>query len=201
MLRLLGTLILTLVLSACGAETESPGSDDVDTIAIDDPAGPAAQAAAPTILAPGELIDSTIAPAVAGERMWEYYMSTDKDLTGDGEPERVVITARVEVLDRRPVWDDGQPWQVYVEAADGSRTYLYAQRLQLGTLTMRVTLSPEGGRPTLVLIEHLPDRLRVFEAAYDGADETSVALRFERRLDPVGDLASPQLPPFAATSQ
>ena len=66
------------------------------------------------------------------------------DLTGDGAPERVVMTARVEMSRGRPLWDDGQPWQVYIEYADSTRTYMYANRLQLGMLEMRLTRPASG---------------------------------------------------------
>jgi len=141
-----------------------------------------------------QLIDSTIPPAVAGEGGWDYQQSTHADLTGDAQLERVVLTARVELYHGRPAWDDGQPWQVYVEAQDGTRTYVYAQRLQLGTLVMRVSRSEAGQPASIVLLEHLPDRLSVYEVSYLGPGRISAAVRFQRDLDPYGELAGPQLP-------
>jgi hypothetical protein len=138
-------------------------------------------------------VDSTIAPAVAGEGGWNYQQSAEVDLTGDGRPERVVLTAQVELYRGRPAWDDGQPWQVYVESQDGARTYVYAQRLQLGTLTMRISGGEENS-PTVVLLEQLPDRMRVLEAFYRGPGLVSVALGYQRDLDPRGEIASPLLP-------
>lgn len=176
---------IILALSACGGETAVPSSGDRET--APDSAAPAL----PSV----ELIDPAIPPAVAGEDGWDYHQSTDVDLTGDGEPELVVLTARVEMYRGRPAWDDGQPWQVYVEAQDTTRTYVYAQQLQIGTLVMRVSRSDEGKLPTIVLIEHLPDRLRIMEAWYPPtSDSLSIAMRFERNLDPRGDTASPHLP-------
>jgi hypothetical protein len=152
---------------------------------------PAVDSPAPLV----RLIDSTIPPAVAGAAGWNFQQSAEADLDGDGGPERVVLTARVELYRGRPAWDDGQPWQVYVESAAGARTYLYSQRLQLGTLTMRLTQAEPGQRPSIVLLEHLPDRLRVIEAAYPmGGGALSTTVRFERTLDPRGEIASPQLP-------
>lgn len=140
------------------------------------------------------LIDAAIAPAVAGEQGWNFQRSAEVDLTGDGLPERVVLTARVELYRGRPAWDDGQPWQVYVEAPDGTRTYLYAQRLQLGALTMRVGLDESGEPAGIVLLEHLPDRLSLYEMRYRGPGDAAVTVPFQRTLDPRGELASPQLP-------
>lgn len=139
-----------------------------------------------------QLIDSTIPAAIAGQDGWNYVESATADVMGDSVPERIVLTARVELYRGRPAWDDGQPWQVYVEAQDGQRTYLYAQRLQLGTLTMRVTRADTGRKATVLLIEHLPDRLRVLEARSTGTGLSVTAL-IERELDPRGEQASPRL--------
>lgn len=136
-------------------------------------------------------IDASIAPAVAGEDGWNYQEVATADVTGDSVPERVVLTARVELYRGRPAWDDGQPWQVYVESRDGRRTYLYAQRLQLGTLTMRVSAGDSVVRPSIVLIEHVPERLRLLEV-HDTGSGLAAVVRFERELDPRGETASPR---------
>ena len=141
-----------------------------------------------------QLIDSLIPQAVAGEDGWNYHRTAEVDLDGDGEAERVVLTARVELYRGRPAWDDGQPWQVYVQESDGRRTYVYARRLQLGSLTMRIAQPTDGGTPTIVLLEHLPDRMSVYEATYSATGDVTTLVRFERELDPRGETASPQLP-------
>lgn len=182
--RLLATVVITLAACACAGGDAPPGSGASDRGRVAD--SPVARVAAP--------IDSTISPAVAGEGGWNYVESTRVDLTGDGIPERIVLTARVEMYRGRPAWDDGQPWQVYVEAADGRRTYLYARRLQLGTLTMRVGLGSDARPATIVLLEHLPDRYSVYEVSYRGPEEIAVTLPFQRELDPHGQTASPRLP-------
>lgn len=175
---------MALLLGACAVEAPPPDSDEgdlgADTGSQDSPAI--------------QLVDATIPPAVAGEAGWNYQRSAIADLTADGQPERVVLTARVELYRGRPAWDDGQPWQVYVEAEDGSRTRVYARRLQLGTLTMRVSRSDAGHPATVVLLEHLPDRLSIYEVTYTRPGVASTAVRFQRDLDPRGEAASPQLP-------
>jgi hypothetical protein len=176
-------LIAVSVLYGCKVDAPAPPTTDDDSGAdIRSPTPPSVQ-----------LVDSTISPAVAGADGWHYQQSADVDLTGDGNLERVVPTARVELYRGRPAWDDSQPWQVYVESQDGTRTYIYAQRLQLGTLTMRVSRG-DSDPVTIVLLEHLPDRLRVFEAQYMGPGAASVEVRFQRDLDPRGEIASPRLP-------
>lgn len=141
-----------------------------------------------------QLIDSTISPAVAGAAGWNYQQRAGADLDGDGVDEQVVLTARVELYRGRPAWDDGQPWQVYVEGGDSVRTYIYARFVQLGTLTMRIGEPVDGAGASIVLIEHLPDRLAVYEARYDGPGRATVTERFARTLNPRGEIAGPRLP-------
>lgn len=166
--------------------------------ACDRGAAPPAEkaAAADSVAAPPAvvLVDTAPAPAVGGEDGWSHWRTAVADLDGDGAAERVVVTARVELYRGRPAWDDGQPWQVYVEAPDGTRTYVYARYLQLGTLEMRLGLLEEGRPATIVLVEHLPDRIAVYEAAYAGPGRASATARFERALDPSGELSGPALP-------
>lgn len=195
-------LLLTVVVNAAfGLAACDAGSADVPEVEPASAAAEAGDSAAPADTTPSPrglgasaLVDSTITPAVAGEDGWDYHLSSAADLDGDGQSERVVITARVEMVRGRPAWDDGQPWQVYVEEPDGGRTYLYAQRLQLGPLVMRVTLAEDSARPTVVLLEHLPDRIRLFEVEYGGPSDVSITEVFNRRVDPTGEVASPHLP-------
>ncbi len=140
------------------------------------------------------LTDPGIPPAIAGREGWNYHQSAAADLDGDGRAERIVLTARVELYRGQPAWDDGQPWQVYVESAGGERTYVYAQRLQLGGLTMRVGLAAPPLPATVILLEHLPDQLSVYEISYRGPGQSSAVTRFQRRVDPRGETANPRFP-------
>jgi hypothetical protein len=170
-------LMVAGALLACATEApiEEPG-----TVAVSAPPAPPASLA---------LIDTAFPPAVAGEEGWDFQQSVSGDLDGDGQAERVVLTARVELVRGQPAWDDGQPWQVYVESSTGSRTYLYAQRLQLGTLTMRMTEPDSAHLPTVILLEQLPDRLRIIEVSFPAADSPPrLVLQFERRLDAPGEI-------------
>jgi hypothetical protein len=173
---------MILLLGACAVDSRPPQSADGL------PAAPADSAPA------AQLVDSSIPPAVAGAGGWNYQQSAGADLDGDGQAERVVLTAKVELYRGRPAWDDGQPWQVYIEAPDGGRTYLYAQRLQLGTLTLRVGSSEAGQGAVVVLLEQLPDRISLYEVSYGGPGRVTVAVRYQRLLDPTGETASPKLP-------
>ena len=173
-----------LVICACTGEAPLPRTDETQ------PGRDADSTAAPSVV----LIDSTIPPAVAGEAGWNYQQTAESDLDGDGSPERIILTARVELYRGRPAWDDGQPWQVYIESPEGNRTYIFAQRLQLGTLTMRLGQSDNGDSTMVILLVHLPDKLSLYEISYLGPGRVSLATRFQRDLDPRGDLASPRLP-------
>ena len=173
---------MMLLVGGCAVDSRPPqAADSVPTARGD---------SAPAV----QLVDSAIPPAVAGAEGWNYQQSAQADLDGDGRAERVVLTARVELHRGRPAWDDGQPWQVYIEALDGGRTYVYAQRLQLGTLSMRVGQPEAGQGSAVVLLEQLPDRISLYEVSYGGPGRVTGAVRYQRLLDPTGETASPKLP-------
>lgn len=194
--RRLLLLVLPLIFSAPGCEG-ADADEEIADVRPDSPAGAdtaAAGSGAPQESPPVTLVDSTIPPAVAGEDGWMYRQSAAADLDGDGTGERVVLTARVELIRNRPVWDDGQPWQVYVEEDGGERTYLYARFVQLGTVTIRIGL-PEAGKPaSVILLEHLPDRISLHELEYRGPGHVQPVQRFVRSLDPTGEVSTPSLP-------
>jgi hypothetical protein len=175
-------LAIGLTVIACAGESGPPAQQ------ASAPAAAAEISAEPGVALPIDRIDETIPPANAGEDGWNYQQRVEADLTGDGRAEYVVLTARVELYRGQPAWDDGQPWQVYVEDQAGRRTYLYAQRLQLGTLTMRVTRADNAVPPAVILVEQLPDRLRILEATYLEDGRTSVSALVERQLDPASNV-------------
>ena len=178
-MRIANLLIATMLL-ACAAE--APVEEPVTSLVTDAPAPPA----------PLDLIDPAIPPAIAGEDGWNFHQAVRADFTGDGRPERVVMTARVELVRGQPAWDDGQPWQVYVESNDSTRTYIYAQRLQLGTLSMRMSQPDSTRLPTIILLEQLPERWRLIEVDYPTANAAPRAvLQFERQVDARGEIEEP----------
>ena len=174
-----GAVMAALLLSAC---TAKEGSQPPDTARTE------------RVAVTANLVDSTQPLATAASEGWNFQQSTTADLDGDGKSERVVLIARVEMMRGRPLWDDGQPWQVYVESEDQKRTYMYARFVQLGTLTMRLSAADSGAARRIVLLEQLPDRLAVYEAEYRGVGQLAVTTAYEQMLDPAGDLASPTLP-------
>jgi hypothetical protein len=187
MLRAAPVLLLALIV-AC-----TPPADSVT-----DSAAPAMRPAVPPPPPPQPaavaLVDTSHAPSVAGKDGWNYQQNASADLDGDGQIERVVLMARVEMRRGRPLWDDGQPWQGYVEESDGKRTYFFARFVQLGTLSLRLSAVEGDQRPAIVLLEQLPDRLSVYEIEYLGPDRVRATEPYQRDLDPRGDVASPALP-------
>lgn len=141
-----------------------------------------------------DLVDTTLARAVGGQGGWNYQQTASADLDGDGRIEKVVLIARVELVRGRPAWDDGQPWQAYIEAPDGTRTYVFARFVQLGTLSLRLSATEGNEHPVVMLLEQLPDRLSVYEVAYSGPGHARVTSPYQRDLDPRGDVSSPALP-------
>lgn len=184
-------VVAAMVLLASGCEGEGAPADEQSLPAAAD----TLDAATPTARLPEmNLVDPAIAAGVAGEEGWMYSQSVETDLDSDGDSELVVLAARAEMFRGRPAWDDGQPWQVYVEEPGGERTHLYRRYVQLGTVTMRIGLAEEGRRASIILLEHLPDRLAVYELEYRGPGQVSGDEAFVRSLDPTGDISSPVLP-------
>jgi predicted small lipoprotein YifL len=189
-------LICAFSLYACGdgVNLELPPSGE-DAVAASDNQRPLSDTA-PRLTASFEspqLVDSSFIPATEQEAAG-YRQTATADLDGDSTDETVVLVADVEMIDGRPAWDDGQRWRAYVEGADSTRTHFYARRLQLGTLTMRIARNEGGDGFVIVLIEHLPDWLALFEIEYAGPDDVTTTERFRRALDPRGDIASPRFP-------
>ena len=178
--------LIPSILLACTAPSDSTA--DSAAPAMQPPPAPPPKAAAVV------LVDTTIPRAVAGQGGWNYQQSSSADLDGDGIVEKVVLTAQVEMMRGRPLWDDGQRWQAYVEEPDGNRTYIFAQFIQLGTLSLRLSAAEGEQRPAIVLLEQLPDRLSVYEIEYLGPGRARSTEPYQRDLDPRGDVASPALP-------
>lgn len=153
---------------AVAAEHPTPGSTT-----------PGTTAASPVV----NLLNPRIPRALAGQPGWAYQRVATADLDGDGVMERVVLIADAIVEQGRPLWDDGQRWQVYIEEPDGTRTYVYAQLLQLGTLTVRLARATTSQALTLLLMEQLPQQLGVYEVSYRGPGQARVVELVKREFD------------------
>jgi hypothetical protein len=181
--RILGFVFL-LASTSC-----APARDDAPARSAKDPASarPAASTAADDSVV--DLVDPGVAKVAAGEPHWDYRLEASADLDGDGVAERTVILANVG-RDARGgfLWDDGQLWQVYVEEPDGTRTYVYARFLQMGTLEGMT--SPGPGRTRLVtLVEQTPGAYILYEVRYRGPGRAEVVRRRQRDLNPQAGFA------------
>lgn len=143
---------------------------------------------------PPALVDPAFPAALPGEQGWDFVRAVEADLNGDGREAQVLLMARVEIVRGRPAWDDGQPWQVQVVEPEGARTLLYSRRLQIGTLTVRLVYAEPGSAAAILLLEHTPDGMALYEVHYRGPDDFDLSERFQRRLDPSGDFAVPVFP-------
>lgn len=87
------------------------------------------------------LVESSQKPVTAGTPGWEYQRTLKADLNGDASEETIVVLARVSRVPGRTdvyQWDDGQPWQIYVQ--DGPNlTHIYSRYVQLGQLNVFIT--------------------------------------------------------------
>ena len=127
--------------------------------------------------------------AVMGQEGWAHAQAATADLDGDGTPERVVIIANAGSYRGRVLWNDGQIWQVYVEEPDGTRTYVYKQFLQLGSVLARLS-RPEsaapgepGEPPRILLLEQVPQRFSAYEVTYSGPAQVRSVQLVRRNYD------------------
>ena len=176
---LLPLLLLSAVAaSACGGE----GAGEGETSA----------APAPPSLPTVELVSPRVDDAALGQAGWAHGQSVTADLDGDGTPERAVIIANAEDFRGHVLWNDSQVWQVYVEEADGTRTYVYKRVLQLGSLLARLARPADAGpiRPgeqpkpsTILLLEHTPQRFAAYEVRYAGPGQATAVELTSRAFD------------------
>lgn len=108
---------------------------------------------------------------MAGWEKWAYRKELKVDLNGDGNPEKVIVTnnAAVDPATREVAWDDGHPWQVYVEEANGGRTLLYARRIQLGGLEVMAGEQPAG----LIIQQEGGAGVSLYHVTYQGPGRSS----------------------------
>lgn len=108
------------------------------------------------------LLDPQYPPMVVGEG-WGYHETAEADLDGDGAREAVSVIARATGPED---FDDGQPWQVYIEEPDGRRTHVYSRWVQLGHL--EVYVSDDEGKASLIILEKQGFSLVMYRVYYGG---------------------------------
>lgn len=113
------------------------------------------------------LLDKNQRPVLAGTPGWEYHRSLQTDLDQDGATETIEVIARVARTPGNPnefAWDDGQPWQVYVQ--DGSKvTYVYNRFVQLGQLQVFTT---DESKPRIAIAESQGAGYALYAISYSG---------------------------------
>jgi hypothetical protein len=178
-------LVRRAALVACMAATASCGGGS--------DAPPAGAAAAPPYREV-DMVSPRHDDAVMGQAGWNHAQSATADLDGDGTPERAVIIANADTYHGTVLWNDGQVWEVYVEEPDGTRTYVYKQFLQLGSVLARLA-RPEAARPaqagqqtpppppTILLLEQVPQRFSAYEVRYAGPGQAKVVELMHRDYD------------------
>lgn len=161
-----------------GATTDAQASTPVS---VPTPtAMPTSDIAAPAAIS---LIDPQQPLTSADDPQWQFQRTATADFDGDGVEERAVLIARIELVDGQPAWDDGQPWQMYIEEPDGTRTYVYARFLQLGSLEALLTGTIEAQVPGITLLERTPFSFAVYDVRYRGPQQVEVIELLLRELD------------------
>lgn len=114
-------------------------------------------------------VDTARITSVEEVASWLYRQTASVDLDGNGEAERVVIAADVEVgRDGVPLWEDGHRWAVYVEPDAGERTLLYGAFVPNGFAEAVIVAADDVERPRVLVLERTPQRIRAVEVEYDG---------------------------------
>lgn len=169
------SILSVMLVAACSQPTP-------EDAAIARTAAPDRAAEVPDSL--GDLIQSRVPQAAAGDTGWAYQQQAVADIDGDGDSEMVVLISDV-TLGRsgQPLWEDGHRWQVYVREPDGRITRLYARFLPNGQLTADLVVPPSGSILGIVLLEHTPHHLGVYEYRYRGPDDVDVYRRLDRDID------------------
>lgn len=132
------------------------------------------------------MLDARVPTAKAGDPGWTYAQRVSADFDGDGKDETAVLMSDVTLGNGgAPLWEDGHRWQVYVEESDGTVTRLYARFVPRGKVTADVGVPSAGKELYIVVVEHSPERMGVYEFEYRGPMKADVRKRLERDLDPV----------------
>ena len=174
---------------AAASPTQVAQASPSDSVAT--PTMPVASAV-PTAATPAtiNLVDPAISPVAADDPEWQYRREATADLNGDGTPERAVLIAKVQLSQGQPVWDDSQPWQLYIEASDNTRTYVYARNVRLGTVETLMTQGASGS--AIMLLERTPQEIGIYEIQYRGPNQAQVVEVARRELNPANGFAEPQ---------
>lgn len=130
------------------------------------------------------MLDARVPAAKAGDAGWMYAQRVTADFDGDDQDETAVLISDV-TLDNggAPLWEDGHRWQLYIEESDGTMTRLYAKFVPRGRVTADVGVPSAGKELYIVVVEHSPDRMGVYEYEYRGPLNADVRKRLERDLD------------------
>jgi hypothetical protein len=131
-----------------------------------------------------DLFDPTHPKGIAGQKGWGYQKTSSVDLDNDGLQEKIFLIANVSLYKGKPLWDDGQIWQVYIQTSKGQRTYVFSRFVQLGHIeVLAARLEPSGGN-TILILERTPHDLRVYEVYYRGYENFRAVQLLSRAIDP-----------------
>lgn len=155
-LRIGGMLVAALFLIQCSAANLPPAPTS------------SAPSARPTesSAAPASPIDPSQPPAIAGQGGYNYKQVATADFDADGIAEQAFLIANAEVVDGKPLWDDGHSWQLYIEEPTGERTYLFARFVQLGRVDVKLGELVSGEKPHILVLEQWPMHFNVYDIVY-----------------------------------
>lgn len=196
-------LVVALFVLGGTACTRTTAKDSSPTATVPVPRSPSpADTDATEVRArqPVDLVDPQYQSTDDGHRQWDYQRVATADLDDDGTEENIIVTAAVPRAPQEGehehedafIWNDGQPWQVYVEEPGGERTYVFAQFVQLGKLDVFVTAEPteeHGKEDKQVLIDQSTVHAKaLYVIDYQGTQEFQA---YELARIPIAQQAHP----------
>ncbi len=141
-----------------------------------------AQASCAEKLEPSELVNQRSSSSLDDSGAWGYNRSYSKsDLNGDGKAETIHLLANVEVINGEPAWDDGQPWEVVIEEQNGTKTSVFLDYVQLGSV--EINLINKKANQELLLIVRQGAGIKILTITYNGPDKFSGCKQFNGVVD------------------
>lgn len=118
-----------------------------------------------------------------GYAAWEYHRTySNSDLNGDGKTERIHLLANVELVNGKPAWDDGQLWELIVEEKNGTKTSVFLDYIQLGSVEVNLIKKVQQSQELLLIIRQGAD-ITIITINYKNPDKFSGCKVFSGVVD------------------
>ena len=90
--------------------------------------------------------------SAAAEGAWTTVSEYETDLTGDGQPDKLIIYTSAEFADGEILWDDGQSWVAEIEDAQGGYYTLMNSYVSNGCAYAEVSEDAERDKTVTLIV-------------------------------------------------